>query len=521
MKILIVDDNKENLYLLEQLLSGNGYEVVSAGDGVEALEKLSSEKIDAIVTDVLMPRMDGFQFCRQVKSNDQRKLIPFIFYTATYTDAKDEAFALSLGADRFIIKPEEPEVFAGILNEVISNRVARAPSPTAPPIEEESDYMKLYNERLIRKLEEKMSQLESVSRELARKESRLRQIIETEPECVKILAEDGSVVEINPAGLRMIEADSIEQVVGNKFSSLVAPEHREAFIGLSQRVLRGESGTLEFEVIGLKGTRRWLETHRSPLKDEDGKVSASLGIARDITERKRGEEELRASRQRLRALAGYLETVREGERTRIARELHDEIGQALTVIKLSLEPSLREQADDAPPGLVQALGMTNELIGRVRNLSLDLRPAMLDDLGLLPALAWHFDRYNSQVHIKVDFKHSGLEGRRFTPEIETAVYRIVQEALTNVARHASVVRVEVDVWADEDSLCIRTKDQGAGFFPDSLTAITGGLSGMRERAIMLGGRLNIESAPGAGTLLIAKLPLRARVAVDRQLATRQ
>jgi signal transduction histidine kinase len=228
----------------------------------------------------------------------------------------------------------------------------------------------------------------------------------------------------------------------------------------------------------------------------------------DITERKRADEELHASREQLRALAGYLQSVREEERSRIARELHDEVGQALTAIKLSLERSAREPADSAKSAMVQALGVINELIGRVRDMSLELRPAMLDDLGLLAALAWHFDRYTNQTRIRVDFKHTGLEGRRFEPEIETAAYRIVQEALTNVARHAGVTQVEVDVWPHGKALHIRIKDVGAGFHPESLsTGATGGLSGMHQRAIMLGGELKIASAPEAGTVLTAELPL--------------
>jgi signal transduction histidine kinase len=219
--------------------------------------------------------------------------------------------------------------------------------------------------------------------------------------------------------------------------------------------------------------------------------------------------ELRISQEQLRALAAYLQTVREEERTRIARELHDEVGQALTGIKLSLERSTGQQSDAVRADLSQALALTNELIGRVRDLSLDLRPAMLDDLGLLAALSWHFDRYTKQTSIEVDFKRHGLEGRRFEPEIETAAYRIMQEGLTNVARHAGIDKVSVGIWADENMLSIRIEDLGRGFGPDSLTAsTTAGLSGMRERAFMLGGRLTIERASGTGTLLIAELPLR-------------
>jgi len=229
-------------------------------------------------------------------------------------------------------------------------------------------------------------------------------------------------------------------------------------------------------------------------------------LRNEIIERNRMEEELRNSREQLRDLAAYLQSVREEERSRIARELHDEIGQALTGIKLIMEKTMREP--NVALALEPALGITNELIGRVRDLSLELRPAMLDDLGLLPALKWHFERYSNQVNIRVDFKYAGLEGRRFQPETETAAYRIVQEALTNVARHARVESAQVNIRADETMLRIEVRDAGIGFHSSSVTTgNTGGLSGMRERATMLGGELTLDSVPGTGTLLTAELPL--------------
>jgi len=160
MKILIVDDKKENLYLLETLLKGSGYEVVSAKDGVEALNKLKEESIDMIVSDILMPRMDGFQLCRECKKDKSLKDIPFLFYTATYTEKKDEEFALSLGAEKFIIKPLEPQVFLKILEEVIEEHKKGALIAPKEPIKEEEIYLAEYNKRLIKKLEKKVLDLE-------------------------------------------------------------------------------------------------------------------------------------------------------------------------------------------------------------------------------------------------------------------------------------------------------------------------------------------------------------------------
>ena len=160
MRILIVDDKEENLYLLETLLKGNGYEVVTARDGVEALDKLKEESLDMIISDILMPKMDGFQLCRECKRDDSLKKIPFIFYTATYADAKDEQFALSLGAARFIVKPIEIDVLVQTIRDVIREHKEGLLVTPKEPIKEEKIYLTEYNKRLIQKLEKKMLDLE-------------------------------------------------------------------------------------------------------------------------------------------------------------------------------------------------------------------------------------------------------------------------------------------------------------------------------------------------------------------------
>lgn len=239
-----------------------------------------------------------------------------------------------------------------------------------------------------------------------------------------------------------------------------------------------------------------------------------LILAHDITERKYAEEkqqslleQVRASRGRLQALSKQLLDVQESERRQLARELHDEIGQVLTGLKFVLEAAGRAPAESAGQRLGEAQALVNDLILRVRNLSLGLRPAMLDDLGLLPALLWLIERYTAQTQVHVDFGHNGLN-RRFLPEVETAAYRIVQEALTNVARHANESEASVRLWVDE-SLHLQVEDWGNGFDVDIVLAAgkSGGLVGMRERAHLLGGRLKIESVRGVGTRVEAELPL--------------
>lgn len=218
--------------------------------------------------------------------------------------------------------------------------------------------------------------------------------------------------------------------------------------------------------------------------------------------------QVRDGREQLRALSRRLLDVQEAERRAIARELHDEIGQALTGLKLSLDMGARLPAGAARTHLREAETVIQELIGRVRELSLDLRPAMLDDLGLLPALLWHIERYTAQTRVRVSFQHAGLE-RRFPPQVETAAYRIVQEALTNVARHAGVDHATVRLDVESNALWVYIGDEGQGFDAEAGPAApeSSGLAGMRERASLLGGRLTVQSNPGSGVCLAAELPI--------------
>jgi two-component system cell cycle sensor histidine kinase/response regulator CckA len=199
MKILSVDDDPDNLYLIEAAARRCGHEVVSAQHGIEGIRELEKQSFDVIVSDILMPEMDGFRFCREVKTREEFRHIPFVFYSATYTGPKDQELGLSLGASRFIVKPQAPVEFIQILEEVFTKAAAeKLPSPEMP-LPEEHDYLRAYNQRLIVKLEQKIEQLESASKgltvALAEKEGEIlqRRLAETELRLANFTLENASV----------------------------------------------------------------------------------------------------------------------------------------------------------------------------------------------------------------------------------------------------------------------------------------------------------------------------------------
>jgi signal transduction histidine kinase len=242
--------------------------------------------------------------------------------------------------------------------------------------------------------------------------------------------------------------------------------------------------------------------------DEVTRLSEDLEqrVAVRTSDLDRSNQALKAEIIKSRDLSRRLVQARETERRRLARELHDQIGQSLTGLKFTLEATSR---DSGPAnGKPEALELVESLMSQVREISLDLRPAVLDDLGLIPALLWHFDRYQSQTGIRVMFTQTGME-ERLTPEIETAAFRIVQEALTNIARHAGVTEARVWIRKDPEELSVIVEDEGCGFSqPSSQAFRSPGLSSMRERATLVGGQFSLVTAPSSGTRISAVLPLQ-------------
>jgi PAS domain S-box-containing protein len=264
-------------------------------------------------------------------------------------------------------------------------------------------------------------------------------------------------------------------------------EERQGLLSTQQIRLDGTSARLSL-LDDLTDLRR-VESQRDSLLESERRARAEAEAALS---------QLRESHDRLGSLSRRLVDVQEAERRFVARELHDEMGQILASLRLRLEGgSSRATAE------VQSI--LGDLLARVRRLSMTLRPPTLDDLGLVPTLLWHFERYRAETGVRVDFHSDGPAGR-FAPDVETTAFRIVQEALTNVARHSGVSEVDVRLEVRPDILELRIEDRGTGFEPATARpGGSGGLAGMQERARLLGGRVTIDSSPGHGTRVVAVL----------------
>jgi len=358
-----------------------------------------------------------------------------------------------------------------------------------------------------------------IEAQLIFREKRLRALIENSSDGIELVDASGEILFESPSIQRLFGYFS-PAMVGRSLFDFIHTEDHPALERCFVEVRRQHGAIIEtrYRFRHRDGSWRWVEASLNNLIEEPGVLAIVINF-RDITERQRSEEErnrlfheIEQARFRLEQLSRRLVEVQEVERRNLARDLHDELGQQLTALKLLLESSPGLPPVQMLHRVQEAHSRANQLQGLVRNMSLDLRPTMLDDLGLVPALLWLFERRSGLSSFEVQFRHQNVEDMRFPPEIETAAYRIVQEALTNVARHSSASNAVVRLWASDDTLSVQIEDKGRGFDAEAALAVanSSGLSGMRERAGLLGGRLTIESSRGDGTTLTAELPLPSK-----------
>jgi len=305
MRALIVDDQPENVYFLRVLLQGHGFEVEEARHGAEALTRARRAPPDVVISDLLMPVLDGYALLREWKLDDRLRSVPFVVYTATFTGAKDERLALAMGADAFIVKPAEPEDLMTRLRSVVASgaRPARVAAPGLPP--EEVTLLKDYNEVLVRKLEKKALELAESNRvlldeieehrqavaEVGRTNQLLRAVTDGTSDAVFAKDRDGRYLLYNAAAARFI-GKSAEEVLGKDDRDLLGPEEAAQVMANDRRVMESNEPLSIEETLSGGGVRRTFHTVKSPYRNERGEAIGVIGVARDMTERRRAEESL-------------------------------------------------------------------------------------------------------------------------------------------------------------------------------------------------------------------------------------
>lgn len=359
---------------------------------------------------------------------------------------------------------------------------------------------------IVRGIGRDITETRAAEQALRESEERYRELFENSKDAFYVHDINGIYTSVNRAAEKL-SGYSREQIVGRHFSEFMTPQYAQIVQRQLQKKLEtaGET-TYEIEVITKKGRTVPIEIS-SRLIFEAGVAVGVQGCIRDISEKKKAQEaERNYSRRVIEA--------QEAERRRISRELHDQVGQILTAVKMNLH--VLQHKCTQPEILVSIndnLKVIDEAVDQIRDLSVDLRPLLLDDLGLVVALRWYLERQTRNLGIPAKFVSGSIdEDDRFSSELETACFRIVQEGVTNIVRHARATRISVRLERVVSDLILLITDDGAGFDVRMLRSGSGtatlGLRGMEERAQAVGGTITIDSAPALGTEICARFPIK-------------
>lgn len=298
MKVLIADDSKESLCLLKKLMKNSGYEVSAVTNGAEALEQALKETPDIVISDILMPEMDGFQLCQEFRQNDRLKNIPFVFYTAIYTSGEDEKFALSLGANVFIRKPAAPDVLVQEIRSMLEKAKsgALAHPGAAPP--EPSLYLTEHGKRVVAKLNEKVAELEEeiarrqqAEKELRESEQELRLMFESMTDGIAASDLNSVIMDANDRLAEMGRYGSADELLGKTaFNCIIPSEHERLILDMQKTLEEGSTRNIEYTLVRADGSHFPAEISAGVMRDASGKPAGFIAIIRDISDRKQLEK---------------------------------------------------------------------------------------------------------------------------------------------------------------------------------------------------------------------------------------
>jgi len=615
-KILIVDDDPQVCKLLSRSFSSQGYEIASAYDGFQALERIDAERFDILLLDLMLPGPGGIEILKHIH---ERQIGTKVIILTAHASLESTIEALQLGAYDYVTKPFHVKALYSTVKRAMEKQHLEAKLTAIHDLSREMTLSLDVNQvaEAVLDIVERMLEFDACGISLIdegrgdlcmltgrgiEQENPVRLPLSNEqgitvaaarsgePLYVPDVREDSRYVNVRAATRselavplvvqnHVIGVLNIESAEVDAFSpsdvQLVSTLAAQASVAIENARLfeQSQREIAERERVEKESNRRgqrlamgqgivgWVAQRGEPALVTDisndprvfrgfdqegdfttrsllcvplrskGQVIGVLEACNKINglftqkdmwllsslaapavtaiENARLFEQVRAGREQLQALSHRLVDVQEATLSRVARELHDETGQALSALLLSL--SLLEHDADDPVAVITRVneleGLVDRTLENLHRLSMNLRPASLDHLGLIPALEHYVELFGSQHGLAVQFEAVGLGNERLPPEVETAFYRIVQEALTNVARHAQATHLDVLLERRGDQFVTIIEDNGVGFDTEAATKSGRlGLFGMRERAEMLGGTLTIESYAGAGTTVLVEIP---------------
>lgn len=346
---------------------------------------------------------------------------------------------------------------------------------------------------------------------LRKSEERYRKLVETMNEGLGVQDENGNVTYLN-RGFYEILGHTRDEVIGKPIYDFLDEENRAIMEGQIARRKKGEKGSYEIQWTKKNGEKVYTLVSPEPIFDADGRYRGSSTVLTDITNLKEAEAKLKALGDQLRALAARLTEVEEAERKELARELHDQVGQNLTALGINLNMIKAQIPEDAPDlirsRLDDSLALIEQTSERIRDVMSNLRPSVIDDYGLFAAIRWYCENFLQRTGIDIS-----VQGEELIPRLpqstETALFRIAQEALTNIVKHANASMVNVTLKALDGLVQLVIDDNGIGFDPARIHAAEQkpkwGVITMRERAEAIGGQMRVESGPGRGTRLLVEI----------------
>lgn len=476
LKILMLEDNAEDAAIIQRLLIKEKVNcefrlVMDKDEYITALHEFSP---DIVLSDNFLPRFNATEALKILRQQSQH--LPFILITGTASE-EFAAGIIKMGADDYILK----------------DRLSRLPVAIDAALKQ-------------RKAE---IEKEEVFQKMIQSEQNLKVIFENTSEGFILLDNNFILKAFNSNARKYIYFNTDRELrVGDSLFDFLDKTRADFVKSILSIALYGE--VIRYDRYYEKEDGDiWLDFSVTPVR-EGNQIKGVCITGRDITEQKMAEKAIKQTSEKLRLLASHLEEVREEERTNISREIHDELGQQLTGLKMDifwLNRRLESAGKEVKQKTEKILQSIDTITKTVRKIAISLRPSILDDLGLIAALEWQSEEFERRSGIPVDFANN-LNEIKVASKIATALFRIYQELLTNIARHANATNVTTVLNITNNQLQLTVADNGVGFDPEqAANKKTLGLLGIKERTLLMNGRYEIKSKPGEGTIITITISL--------------